>query len=41
MAVAKKQIRQVILENNISSVAVVYSLLKESSKDIRQELMEA
>ena len=41
MAVAKEQIRQIISENNISSVADVYSLLKESFKDILQELMEA
>ena len=40
MAVAKEQIRQIISENNISSVADVYSLLKESFKDILQELME-
>ncbi len=41
MAVAKEQIRQIISENNISSVADVYSLLKESFKDILQELLEA
>ena len=41
MAIAKEQIRQIISENNISSVADVYSLLKESFKDILQELMEA
>ena len=41
MAVAKEQIRQIISENNISSVADVYALLKESFKDILQELMEA
>ena len=41
MAVAKEQIRQIISQNNISSVADVYSLLKESFKDILQELMEA
>ena len=41
MAVAKEQIRQIILENNISSVADVYALLKDSFKDILQELMEA
>ena len=29
MAVAKEQIRQIISENNISSVADVYALLKE------------
>mgnify|MGYP001059186655 FL=1 len=41
MAIAKEQIRQIISENNISTVADVYSLLKESFKDILQELMEA
>ncbi len=41
MPVAKDQIRQIISENNISSVADVYTLLKESFKDILQELMEA
>ena len=34
MAVAKDQIRQIITENNITSVADVYSLLKDSFKDI-------
>ncbi len=41
MPVAKEQIRQIITENNISSVADVYALLKESFKDILQELLEA
>ena len=41
MPVAKERIRQIITENNISSVADVYSLLKDSFKDILQELMEA
>jgi transposase-like protein len=41
MAVAKEQIKQIISENNISSVADVYSLLKDSFKDILQELLEA
>lgn len=41
MAVAKEQIRQIISENNITSVADVYTLLKDSFKDILQELMEA
>lgn len=41
MAVAKEEIRQIISENNISSVADVYALLKDSFKDILQELMEA
>ena len=37
----KEQIRQIISENNISSVADVYTLLKDSFKEILQELMEA
>ena len=41
MAMAKEQIRQLISENNINSVADVYTLLKDSFKDILQELMEA
>ena len=41
MAVAKEQIRQIITENNISSVSDVYSLLKDSFKNILQELLEA
>ena len=41
MAAAKEQIRQIISENNISSVADVYSLLKESFKGILQGLMGA
>ena len=40
MAVAKDQIRQIITENNITSVADVYSLLKDSFKDILQELLK-
>lgn len=40
MPVAKEQIRQIISENN-SSVADVNALLKDSFKDILQELMEA
>ena len=38
---AKEQIRQIIADNNLSSVADVYSLLRDSFKDILQELMEA
>ena len=41
MPVAKEQIRQIIADNNLNSVADVYSLLRESFKDILQELMEA
>jgi len=41
MAIAEEQIRQNIADNNLSSVADVYSLLKDSFKGILQELMEA
>ena len=41
MAVAKDQIRQIIAENNLTNVADVYSFLKDSFKDILQELLEA
>lgn len=41
MPIAKEQIRQIISENNISSVADVYALLKDSFNEILQELMEA
>ena len=41
MALAKEQIRQIIDQNDITSVTDVYSVLKESFKDILQELMEA
>ena len=41
MPEAKEQIRQIIADNNLSSVADVYSLLRDSFKDILQELMEA
>lgn len=41
MSIAKEQIRQIISQNDITNVADVYSLLKESFKDILQELMEA
>lgn len=41
MPVAKEQIRQIITENKIDSVADVYALLRDSFKDILQELMEA
>ena len=34
MPVAKEQIRQIITENNLNSVADVYALLKDSFKDI-------
>ncbi len=34
MAVAKEQIRQIIADNNISSVADVCTLLRDGFKDI-------
>ncbi len=41
MPVAKEQIRQIIANNNLHSAADVYTLLRDSFKDILQELMEA
>ena len=41
MPVAKEQIRQIIADNNLNSVADVYGFLRDSFKDILQELMEA
>ncbi|MEY8391568.1 hypothetical protein AALA98_09375 [Lachnospiraceae bacterium 45-W7] len=41
MPVAKDQIRQIISENNFNNVTDVYALLRDSFKDILQELMEA
>ncbi len=41
MPVAKEQIRQIIADNNLNSVADVYTLLRDGFKDILQELMEA
>lgn len=41
MTIAKEQLRQIISQNDINSIADIYSLLKESFKDILQELMEA
>jgi len=40
MPAAKQQIRQVIADNSLYDVADVYSLLKDSFKDILQELTE-
>lgn len=34
MPVTKEQIRQIIADNNLSSVADVYTLLRDSFKDI-------
>jgi putative transposase len=41
MAIAKEQLRQIIKENDISNVGDIYSLFKESFKDMLQELLEA
>lgn len=41
MPVAKERVRQIISENNLNSVTDVYTLLRDSFKDILQELMEA
>ena len=41
MPVAKEQIRQIIADNNLNSVADVYTLLRDGFTDILQELMEA
>ena len=41
MPVAKGQIRQIIADNNLSSVADVYTFLRDGFKNILQELMEA
>lgn len=35
MPATKQQIRQIIADNNLNSVADVYSLLRESFKDLR------
>ncbi len=37
MPVAKEQIRQIIADNNLNSVADVYTLLRDGFKDILQE----
>ena len=39
MAIAKEQIRQIITQNDLTNVQDVYSLLKESFKDILQEVV--
>lgn len=41
MAIAKEQLRQIIAENEIQNVGDVYTLLKDSFKDLLQELLEA
>lgn len=41
MAIAKEQLRQIISENGISSISDIYSLFRDSFKDMLQELLEA
>ena len=41
MAIAKEQLRQIIKENDLKSAGDVYALLKDSFKDLLQELLEA
>ena len=41
MAIAKEQLRQIIAENDINSVEDIYTLFKDSFKDMLQELLEA
>ena len=41
MAIAKEQLRQIIKENDLKSAGDVYTLLKDSFKDLLQELLEA
>ena len=41
MAIAKNQLKQIISDNNITSISDIYSLFKESFKDMLQELLEA
>lgn len=41
MAIAKEQLRQIIKENNIKNVGDIYTLLKDSFKDMMQEMLEA
>ena len=41
MAIAKEQLRQIIKENDLKSAGDVYALLKNSFKDLLQELLEA
>lgn len=41
MAIAKEQLRQIIAENDINNVGDIYTLFKDSFKDMLQELLEA
>ena len=40
MAIAKEQLRQIIKENDIQNVGDIYNLLKDSFKDMMQEMLE-
>jgi transposase-like protein len=41
MAIAKEQLRQIITQNDISSVSDIYAFFKDGFKDMLQELLEA
>ena len=41
MVIANEQLRQIIKENDLKSAGDVYALLKDSFKDLLQELLEA
>lgn len=41
MSIAKDQLRQIISENNITTVPDIYAFFKDSFKDMLQELLEA
>lgn len=41
MAIPREQIRQIIKENNLKEVVDVQKLLKESFKEVLQEILEA
>jgi putative transposase len=41
MSIAKEQLRQIISENNITTVPDIYAFFKDSFKDMLQELLEA
>jgi len=40
MAIPKEQLRQIIKENDIQSVGDIYNLLKDSFKDMMQEILD-
>jgi hypothetical protein len=41
MAIAKEQLREIIKENDIQSDGGIYNLLKDSFKDMMQEMLKA